>query len=168
METKTVRLGRVPVICFAPQYVCEALLRAEGFADVRYVDTTVGAEMEDLGQGKFDFQSNLPLGAHYRDRWQLPITVVTGVHAGCYELFAHGGIRSIADLKGKSVGRSGGGAELTLDDGSLCRARPEKGLHPGRRPCRQAYGPVRRAQARRISGVSARSRRSCTRAKSAM
>ena len=34
----------------------------------------------------------------------LPITVVTGVHAGCYDLFARGGIRSIADLKGKRVG----------------------------------------------------------------
>jgi NitT/TauT family transport system substrate-binding protein len=34
----------------------------------------------------------------------LPITVVTGVHAGCYELFARGAIRSIADLKGKRVG----------------------------------------------------------------
>jgi NitT/TauT family transport system substrate-binding protein len=39
LETTTVRLGREPVICFAPLYVCEALLRAEGFGDVRYVDT---------------------------------------------------------------------------------------------------------------------------------
>jgi NitT/TauT family transport system substrate-binding protein len=30
METTTVRLGKMPVICFAPQYVSEALLRAEG------------------------------------------------------------------------------------------------------------------------------------------
>jgi len=34
----------------------------------------------------------------------LPITVVAGMHAGCYELFANGDIRSIADLKGKRVG----------------------------------------------------------------
>jgi len=34
----------------------------------------------------------------------LPVTVVAGVHAGCYELFAHEGIRSIADLKGKRIG----------------------------------------------------------------
>jgi len=37
----------------------------------------------------------------------VPINVVTGVHAGCYELFAHGGIRGIADLKGKRVGQLG-------------------------------------------------------------
>ena len=37
LETTTVRLGRFPAICWAPQYVCEAMLRAEGFTDVRYV-----------------------------------------------------------------------------------------------------------------------------------
>jgi NitT/TauT family transport system substrate-binding protein len=34
----------------------------------------------------------------------LPITLVAGIHAGCYELFASAGIRSIRDLKGKRVG----------------------------------------------------------------
>ena len=63
--------------------------------------------MEDLGHGKFDFQSNLSLGHAIAIDRGLPITVVTGVHAGCYELFAHGGIRSIADLKGKRVGQLG-------------------------------------------------------------
>ena len=33
-----------------------------------------------------------------------PITVLAGVHPGCFELFAHEHIRSITDLKGKSVG----------------------------------------------------------------
>ena len=56
LETTTVRLGKMPVICFAPQYVCEALLRADGFTDVRYVDTSVRGQLEDLGHGKFDFQ----------------------------------------------------------------------------------------------------------------
>src|SRR5690348_6638577 len=104
LETTTVRFGRMPVICFAPQYVCEVLLRAEGFTDIRYVDTTVRALQEDLGRSKFDFQSKLPPALAIAIDRGLPITVVTGVHAGCYELFAHGGIRGIADLKGKSVG----------------------------------------------------------------
>src|SRR5215470_11239403 len=108
LETTTVRFGRLPVICFAPQYVCEALLRAEGFTDVRYVDTTPRGQSEDLGQGKFDFQSNLPLSHVIAIDRELPITVITGVHAGCYELFAHGGIRGITDLKGKRVGQLGG------------------------------------------------------------
>src|SRR5271169_3208448 len=104
LETTSVRLGRFPSICFAPQYVCEALLRADGFTDVRYIDTTAGTQEEDLGRGKLDFQSNLPLDHAIAIDRGLPITVVTGVHAGCYELFAHEGIRGIADLKGKSVG----------------------------------------------------------------
>jgi len=52
LETTTVRFGKAPVICFAPQYICEALLRAEGFTDVRYVNTTVPTVDEDLGSGK--------------------------------------------------------------------------------------------------------------------
>jgi NitT/TauT family transport system substrate-binding protein len=34
----------------------------------------------------------------------VPITVVAGVHPGCFELFVHEPIRSVADLKGKQVG----------------------------------------------------------------
>jgi NitT/TauT family transport system substrate-binding protein len=104
LETTTVRLGKLPIICFAPQYVCEALLRAEGFTDIRYVDTTPKTLQEDLGGGKLDFQSGLAHGHAIAIDRGLPITVVTGVHAGCYELFAHGGIRGIGDLKGKRVG----------------------------------------------------------------
>ena len=33
-----------------------------------------------------------------------PITILAGVHAGCYELFAREGIGSITELKGKQVG----------------------------------------------------------------
>jgi NitT/TauT family transport system substrate-binding protein len=104
LETTTVRLGKLRTICFAPQYVCEALLRAEGFTDIRYVDTTFQTQLEELGRGKFDFQSDLAHDHALAIDHGLPITVVTGVHAGCYELFAHGDIRGLADLKGKRVG----------------------------------------------------------------
>jgi NitT/TauT family transport system substrate-binding protein len=107
LETTTVRLARMPVICWAPLYVCEALLRAEGFTDVRYVDTTDRSQSEDLGRGKFDFNSNLSLRHVIAIDAGAPITIITGLHTGCYELFAHGGIRGIADLKGKTVGEPG-------------------------------------------------------------
>ena len=104
-ETTTVRFAKFPVICFAPQYICEALLRAEGFTDVRYEsNTAVPTVDEDLGSGKFDFQSHLTLDHAIAIDRGLPITIVTGVHAGCYELFAHGDIRNISDLKGKRIG----------------------------------------------------------------
>ena len=106
LETTTVRFGKLPVICFAPQYVCEALLRAEGFTDVRYVDTKFQTQQEELGRGKLDFQSNLAHDHAIAIDRGVPISVVAGVHAGCYELFAHGDIRGLADLKGKRVGGS--------------------------------------------------------------
>jgi NitT/TauT family transport system substrate-binding protein len=68
LETTSVRLAKIPVICFAPQYVCEALLRAEGFTDIRYVDTTPPTLSEDLARGRFDFASNLSLDSIQRDR----------------------------------------------------------------------------------------------------
>src|SRR5215831_5699165 len=68
LETTIVRIGRQPVICFAPQYVCEALLRADGFTDVRYVNTTVQTQEKELGRGELDFQSSLSLSHGYRDR----------------------------------------------------------------------------------------------------
>jgi NitT/TauT family transport system substrate-binding protein len=103
LETTTVRLGRLPVICFAPQYVSEALLRTEGFTDIRYVDTTYQTQQEELGRGRLHFQSDLALAHAMSIDRGLPITIVAGVHAGCYELFAHGDIRGLADLKGKRV-----------------------------------------------------------------
>ena len=60
-ETTTVRLAKAPVICLAPQYVCEEFLRDEGFSDIRYVDIKIktGLELsEELGHGSVDFTSN--------------------------------------------------------------------------------------------------------------
>ena len=58
-ETITVRLSKHPVICFAPQYVCEDLLRAEGFTDIRWVDIPIPAVSQEVGSGRIDFASDL-------------------------------------------------------------------------------------------------------------
>jgi NitT/TauT family transport system substrate-binding protein len=113
-ETTTVRLSKHPVICFAPQYVCEELLRAEGFADIRYVDIPIPAVAQELGSGRIDFASDLSLHHINGIDKGASITIVSGVHGGCYELFAHGDIRAIADLKGKRVGETGGGELVAL------------------------------------------------------
>src|SRR6516162_3188086 len=110
-ETITVRLAKNAGICIAPQYVAEELLRAEGFTDVRYVATEAGiGQSEAIGRGEVDFSLNfaapviIPLDAG------TPITVIAGVHVGCFELFGQEAIRSIADLRGKSVGVQGLGS----------------------------------------------------------
>ena len=102
-ETTTVRLSKFLAVCFAPQYVCEELLRDEGFAAVRYVDLS-DEEQFNSDTGRVDFLSNLTLNHVGAIDSGSPITIVSPVHAGCYELFARGGIRAMADLKGKSIG----------------------------------------------------------------
>jgi NitT/TauT family transport system substrate-binding protein len=53
--------------------------------------------------------------------------VLSGVHVGCYELFAHEGINSVMDLKGRSVG----GGDLGSDPHVFVSAMPTHvGLNP--------------------------------------
>jgi NitT/TauT family transport system substrate-binding protein len=113
-ETTTVRFSKHPVICFPPQYVCEDLLRAEGFTDIRWVDIPIPAVSQELGSGRIDFASDLSLHHIIGIDKSAPITIVSGVHGGCYELFAHDGIHAITDLKGKRVGETGGGELVSL------------------------------------------------------
>ncbi len=104
LETATVRLPKTPGVCVSPQYVAEELLRAEGFTDIRYVETPAAAVAEPIGRGKLDFGLNYaPLLIPAIDAGQ-SLTVLAGVHVGCFELFATDGIRNVADLKGRSVG----------------------------------------------------------------
>jgi NitT/TauT family transport system substrate-binding protein len=103
-EITTVQFPKNFGICIAPQYVAEELLRAEGFIDIRYIDSDARTIPQDLGQGKFDFTAGLAMFQIVGVDAGAPITIVSGVHAGCFELFGHEGIRGIADLKGKKVG----------------------------------------------------------------
>jgi NitT/TauT family transport system substrate-binding protein len=105
LETTAVRFMRTPSICHAPQFIVEDLVRAEGFTDIRYIEGASSAEInEALVRGKVDFNT------HFAPQWVSaidgggPITILGGVHVGCFELFGKEGIRSISDLKGKSVG----------------------------------------------------------------
>jgi NitT/TauT family transport system substrate-binding protein len=99
-ETTTIRIPYEPTICVAPAYIAQDLLRAEGFTDIRYVQADTDAVVR--GQADFDIVSAAWLLAHLDTGEAL--TVLAGVHAGCYELFAREPIRTISDLKGKRVG----------------------------------------------------------------
>ena len=55
-ETTTIRIGKLGGICLAPQYVADELLRAEGFTDVRYVESEGGiALLDKIARGEVDF-----------------------------------------------------------------------------------------------------------------
>jgi NitT/TauT family transport system substrate-binding protein len=100
-ETTTIRLPLDPTICVAPQQIADALLRAEGFTDIRYVPPSPAA---GVARGEIDFQFHTAAWVVSSLGAGQPITALAGVHVGCYELFAHEPIRTISDLKGKRVG----------------------------------------------------------------
>ena len=92
-----------PAACNAPLYLAEDLLREEGFAEVRYVPPTDclpkcwrTAMSISAWRPRFDFLPLMDAGK--------PVTVLSGVHAGCLELRANESIRTVADLRGKRVG----------------------------------------------------------------
>ena len=110
-ETATIRLARGPSLCAMPQYVVDELLAAEGVTRVDYLVTDSGPLLsEALASGQVDFAMTFsgPLVLEL-DRGR-KITMLAGVHVGCFELFAKDGINSVADLKGRSVGTQGLGS----------------------------------------------------------
>jgi NitT/TauT family transport system substrate-binding protein len=114
-EVTTIRFGRIPGICIAPQYVANELLGAEGFTDVRYVDSEAGILLLDkIGRGEVDFTLMFAAPIVVALDAGHPITAVAGVHVGCFELFGTERIRRIVDLKGKSVGVQGLGSSPHL------------------------------------------------------
>ena len=106
LETTTVRLARkIRVLCNAPQYVADNLLRAEGFTDIQYVDSAPGAPLtKKITEAAIDFSMGYAGPNIIAVDAGEAIVNLAGVHVGCFELLGHEGIRSIADLKGKSIG----------------------------------------------------------------
>ena len=106
LETTTIRLHKPqPSICTAPVLVADDLLRAEGFTDIRYVSLPLTASRPDaVARGEIDFTMNFATALATAIDRGVAITVLAGVHVGCFELFGNEGISSITDLKGKTVG----------------------------------------------------------------
>jgi NitT/TauT family transport system substrate-binding protein len=129
-ETTKLRLVKeAGSICIAPQYAAEELLKAEGFTDVEYLKlpSDTGKAADAAGAMWSDGGRVDPLAAGIADMHTLmvsrivaqidadaPISVVTGIHSGCFELFGTDRIRSVKDLKGKAVAVPGLGSSHHL------------------------------------------------------
>jgi NitT/TauT family transport system substrate-binding protein len=107
-ETTRLRIGKGASVCVSPLFVAAELLPAEGFSDVRYFERPSGVPgAKILGDGKADIEFNfaaplvVALDAGY------PIVVLARVHVGCFELFGTKRVRTIKDLKGKTVAAGG-------------------------------------------------------------
>jgi NitT/TauT family transport system substrate-binding protein len=102
-ETTRLRLYHSPSVCVAPQYIVGDLLKAEGFSDIKYVKTTVAGISKVLTSGEVDISLQFVAPLVIRLDAGDPITVLGGVHPGCFELFGSDRVRVIRDLKGKTV-----------------------------------------------------------------
>jgi NitT/TauT family transport system substrate-binding protein len=120
LETTAVRLVRDPGICLAPQYAAEELLRAEGLTDIRYVEAASDADTAQMiARSEGDFTLNFASQFVAAIDRGAPITVLAGVHVGCFELFASSAIRGVSDLRGRSVGAQSLGSSAQVFLGAL-------------------------------------------------
>jgi len=103
-ETRTIRFAKNASICVFPQFYLQETLRAEGFSEIGYIEASAVRTLEPIARGTADFAVSFGLGQILEIDAGSPITILGGVHVGCYELFARESIRSVPELKGKSVG----------------------------------------------------------------
>jgi NitT/TauT family transport system substrate-binding protein len=103
--------------CIAPQ-AAEELLRAEGFIDIRYVALTdehlrradaasSGYLADMIAHDEVDLGRNFAPDNVLGMAAGAPITLLAGLHLGCFDVFAKDDIRRLADLKGRTVGVTG-------------------------------------------------------------
>jgi NitT/TauT family transport system substrate-binding protein len=105
LETTTVRLTTDAGICIAPQYLAGELLRRDGFTDVQFVPAMKGpAGAVMVGRSEADFTATFAASVILPIDEGEQVTVLAGLHRGCYELFAQPAIASIGDLAGRRVG----------------------------------------------------------------
>jgi NitT/TauT family transport system substrate-binding protein len=102
-ETTKLRVLQFQSLCQAPLYVTDELLRIEGFTDVQFVKTVGGVLAKNLAAGEVDIGMNFVAPNLQRLDAGDPLVVLAGGHTGCLELFGTEAVRSLRDLKGKTV-----------------------------------------------------------------
>jgi NitT/TauT family transport system substrate-binding protein len=112
-EMTTIRLEDFPAICIAPQYLAEEFLYAEGFSKVEYV-TSVANMAPDPGRVDISMVTAAALIVSMDS--DPPLISIAGIHSGCQVLFGNERVRTIRDLKGKSVAISaiGSGEQISV------------------------------------------------------
>jgi NitT/TauT family transport system substrate-binding protein len=109
-ETRKLRLAQTTSACQAALYVAEELLRTEGFTDVKYVKQPGALLFKSLASGEVDIGVTFVAPFILDIDTGKPVVLLGGVHVGCLELFGTDRIRSLRDLKGKTVAVSALGA----------------------------------------------------------
>ena len=102
-ETKKLTLWRGDSICQAPQYVAEALFASEGFTDLQYLKGGGGAVAKAVASGEVQITQVFVGPFLLRIDAGDPVVLLGGGHVGCLELFGNDRVRTVRDLKGKTV-----------------------------------------------------------------
>ena len=138
-ETTAIRIARSRGICSSAEALAaEGLLRAEGFREISYIEVSKDKVWPAIAGGGPDFSVSFAVNHIQAIDHGAPITILAGVHAGCYELFAREGIGSITELKGKRVGLQAGSPALLRLMSAQVGLDPEKDfqwvIDPAARP----------------------------------
>ena len=129
-ETTRLRLLRTTSMCWAPQFVAEDLLKAEGFTDVSYAERPDGEPVSlSLSRDQADISMNFVGPNLIRVDQGDPVVFLAGAHVGCFEVFAGPRVRRISDLKGKTVSVTALGASEHVFFASIAA---HVGLDPGK------------------------------------
>jgi NitT/TauT family transport system substrate-binding protein len=106
-ETTTVKLLQFTSACQGPIHAAEELLLAEGFTSVQYVKTGLPTLYKSLASGEIHFALYFAADLVTRIESGDPIVALAGLHVGCFQLFGGASVRTIRDLKGKTVSTPG-------------------------------------------------------------
>ena len=102
-EITKIRIVQSESICLAPQYRGGRVVAPGGICrgGIRQVLRWTGEQPPRVGPGGFyDADRSRP---DPPDRCGRTVVLISGVHAGCYELFGNQRIHSVRDLKGQRV-----------------------------------------------------------------
>jgi NitT/TauT family transport system substrate-binding protein len=129
-ETNRIRLTQTGGICFAPIFVAEQLMRAEGFSDVQYVRSAGGAATTPmLTKGEVDITIRYVASNVLDVDAGAPTVMLAGVHPGCFELVGSQRVQTVRDLKDKTVAIP---VEGSTQHVFLAAIAAHVGLHPKR------------------------------------
>jgi len=103
-ETTRIRIAQIPSTCRSPEWIAGDLLQAEGFTQVEYKPVVGTLDVEKaLASGEVDISGHFAAPVILRIEAGDPIVILGGEHVGCFELLANERIRSVRDLKGRTV-----------------------------------------------------------------
>jgi NitT/TauT family transport system substrate-binding protein len=109
-ETRKIRIMQdegIPVLCWAPQYLAIEFLRMEGFEEIELIRFDATNNAMSLVDGTADFAVPLSTDIAIEADRGGEITLLSGLHVGCVEVFASERVKSITDLRGARLAADG-------------------------------------------------------------